>query len=122
EAREHVGGRAASWDDQGMLVESGLHRYLGFYSELPRLMEDAGIDLKKALIWEDEIEIRVPDGPSAVYGMSLLSRPIETIEAALGKNELLSVVERKQLAIFFTSGLKDYALHPEGLDEYTVTE
>lgn len=122
EAREHVGGRAASWDDQGMLVESGLHRYLGFYSELPRLMEDAGIDLKKALIWEDEIEIRVPDGPSAVYGMSLLSRPIETIEAALGKNELLSVAERKQLAIFFTSGLKDYALHPEGLDEYTVTE
>src|SRR5690554_6445773 len=71
EAREHVGGRAASWDDQGMLVESGLHRYLGFYSELPRLMEDAGIDLKKAFIWEDEIEIRVPDGPSAVYGMSL---------------------------------------------------
>jgi 15-cis-phytoene desaturase len=43
EAKGHVGGRTASWDQEGMLVESGLHRFLGFYSALPALLKKAGI-------------------------------------------------------------------------------
>jgi hypothetical protein len=35
EAGDVVGGRTASWVQDGMPVESGLHRFLGFYEELP---------------------------------------------------------------------------------------
>ena len=34
-----VGGRCANWVDDGMPVESGLHRWLGFYRALPRLFK-----------------------------------------------------------------------------------
>ncbi|MCA1726275.1 MAG: FAD-dependent oxidoreductase, partial [Actinobacteria bacterium] len=68
EARDVVGGRTSSWIDDGMPVESGLHRFLGFYTHLPGLLERAGIGLDEMLVWEDEVEVRVADGPSAVIG------------------------------------------------------
>ena len=43
EAKPYLGGRTASWDDNGMKVESGLHRYLGFYSEMPSLLKKSWI-------------------------------------------------------------------------------
>ncbi|MDP8969968.1 MAG: FAD-dependent oxidoreductase, partial [Actinomycetota bacterium] len=39
EAQDHVGGRTASWLEDGMPVESGLHRWLGFFKRLPALLE-----------------------------------------------------------------------------------
>jgi uncharacterized protein with NAD-binding domain and iron-sulfur cluster len=84
EARPHLGGRTASWIEDGMKVESGLHRVLGFCMHLPRLMRSAGIDLEQAIIWEDEIEIRLPNGRRAVYGASLPRRPLETIWSLAG--------------------------------------
>jgi 15-cis-phytoene desaturase len=57
EAKHYLGGRTASWDDNGMKVESGLHRYLGFYSEMPRLLKKAGLQLDDLFYWEDEIVI-----------------------------------------------------------------
>ena len=79
EALPHLGGRTASWVENGMEVESGLHRFRGFYKHLPQLMQSAGIDQARALIWVDEVEIRVPEGPSAVYGASLPRNPLEDI-------------------------------------------
>ena len=43
-----VGGRTASWDLNGMAVESGLHRFLGFYKALPALLEDV-LAIRQAL-------------------------------------------------------------------------
>jgi 15-cis-phytoene desaturase len=40
-----------------MVVESGLHRYLGFYKEMPELLKKAGLDLNELFYWEDEIVI-----------------------------------------------------------------
>ena len=69
ESRDVVGGRTSSWDEDGMLVESGLHRFLGYYEALPRLINNAGIELEDIRVWEDEIEIRLPDGgPTEVFG------------------------------------------------------
>lgn len=34
-----IGGRTSSWDEDGMLVESGLHRHIGYYKALPKLLK-----------------------------------------------------------------------------------
>lgn len=80
EACEVVGGRTASWSEDGMPVESGLHRFLGFFSVLPRLLERAGADLGEIVCWEDEFEIRLPDGGAqGILGMSPLHKPLRTV-------------------------------------------
>jgi 15-cis-phytoene desaturase len=123
EAKPYLGGRTASWEENGMRVESGLHRFLGFYTELPKLMEEVGIDLDKALVWEDEIEIRIPDGgPTAVYGMALLHKPIKSIKGLLGENYIVSPGEKVALAGFHIAGLADYATDPDKLDTLTVLD
>ena len=43
EGRRVVGGRTSSWDEDGMRVESGLHRVLGFYAAFPDLLRKAGL-------------------------------------------------------------------------------
>lgn len=50
EERSAIGGRTSSWNERGMMVESGLHRFLGFYTALPKLLERAGIDLDEMLL------------------------------------------------------------------------
>ena len=90
EASHVVGGRTASWIEDGMPVESGLHKFLGIYRELPRLLEDVGVDLDRMLDWVDEVEIRVPNGPHALFGAAPFHRPLETLLGVLGNNNLLS--------------------------------
>lgn len=121
EAQDHVGGRTASWLDDGMLVESGLHRWLGFYVRLPKLLERAGIDVNEMLCWEDEMEIVVADsGIRAVVGMAPLYKPLKTIAGLLGNNDLLSPAEKTALALFFANGLRTYVTNPRRLDGYSV--
>lgn len=123
EANPYVGGRTASWMEDGMHVESGLHRFLGFYTELPKLMEEVGIDLSEALSWEDEIEIRIPDGgPVGVYGMALLHKPLKSMKGILGENYMVSPSEKASLLGFQIAGLADYARDPESLDAISVLE
>jgi 15-cis-phytoene desaturase len=62
EGRPVVGGRTSSWNERGMVVESGLHRVLGFYEAFPDLLCKAGLDVDRIVYWEDEAEIRLPDG------------------------------------------------------------
>ena len=120
EALPHLGGRTASWTENGMEVEAGLHRFRGFYKHLPQLMRTAGIDLSRALIWVDEIEIRVPDGPSAVYGASLPRNPRAILATILGRNQLCRISERLALATFFTIGAVRYGFAHASLDEVSV--
>lgn len=46
---------------QGMLVESGLHKFLGLYRALPKLLRDVGVDPHVLISWVDEFEIHVPE-------------------------------------------------------------
>src|SRR5688500_18071741 len=75
EASPYIGGRTASWNQNGMEVESGLHRVLGFYTAFPELVKKAGLKMKEVVIWEDGMEVRSAGGPSFVSGASLLSGP-----------------------------------------------
>ena len=106
EAKPYFGGQTASWNESGMTVESGLHRVPAFYMHLPKLMEDSGLDLSKALIWEDEVEISIPDGAS------LPRRPFQTMWSAIGPGALCSIRERLALATFFTAGLRRMRVEP----------
>src|SRR5690606_17450031 len=90
EANEYVGGRAASWLDEGMTVESGLHRYLGFYRALPAFLRRCGLDPNDVLCWEDELEVRLPDGEApAVFSTAPVHRPLRTPRSLLANNHLV---------------------------------
>lgn len=123
EAGPVVGGRTSSWNQDGMVVESGLHRVLGFYAAFPDLLLRAGIDIDDIVYWEDEVEIRLPDGRgSGVFGAAPLYRPFETLGGILGNCELLSLTDRITLAGFLTAGLAEYFTNPAGLDQVSVRE
>ena len=116
-----VGGRCADWVMDGMHVESGLHRWLGFYKALPALFKKAGLNPDDAVIWEDELQIRLPDGgPRGVLGLAPLYNPVETITGFLGNNDLMSPGDKATLTYFFAAGLIDYALSRAALDNNTV--
>lgn len=120
EARDVVGGRTSSWSEAGMPVESGLHRFLGHFTALRDLMVRSGIDVDDAITWEDEIEIRVPDGgPRGVFPLSA-RQPVRTAMGLLGNNDLLSPLDKASLGPFLAAGVADYALRPGRLDEESV--
>jgi len=118
ESRDVIGGRTSSWNEDGMMIESGLHRFLGFYSELPKLLKRAGIDMNDLLNWEDEVEIRMPASKHAVFGMSLF-KPIRTASSMLS-NDFISFRDKLSLTRMFLAGIKDYKLHPKKLDQASV--
>lgn len=123
EMQKVVGGRTSSWDFDGMQVESGLHRFLGFYEHLPSLMEKVGLDLDKVLCWEDEVEIRLPkEEPSAVFGLAPLTKPLETIKGLVFNNGFLPVSEKIKLGKFLKDGFINLRDNPKELDQITVFE
>jgi 15-cis-phytoene desaturase len=122
EALSFVGGRTASWTERGMTIETGLHRFLGFYTHLPELLQKAGVELDDMLFWEDEIEIRMPDGPSAVFGLAPANKPAQTLRGMIGNNDFLTFQDKLSLGRFFLRGRRDYVHHPEYLDSVTVLE
>lgn len=122
EARDVVGGRTSSWIEDGMPVESGLHRFIGYFTGLVGLMERAGIDVDEAVCWEDEVEIRVPDGgPRGVFGLSH-HEPGATLLGLLGNNDLLSPLDKASLVPFLTAGVRDYIRRPDELDRSSVAD
>lgn len=133
EAEQQVGGRTSNWRADGMDVESGIHKFVGFYKEFPRLLKRAGIDLDDVFIYQDELEIRVAEGGdknsdpkrrrrSGRFGVTALHRPILTIGGALGNSELLSWRDKWQLVRFMTAGTIQYLRDPESLDRLSVAE
>jgi len=123
EARAVVGGRTSSWIEQGMPVESGLHRVLGFYQHFPRLLRRAGIDVNDIVVWEDEVEIRLPDNRgNVVLGAAPLYRPAATAVGALGLLNILSAWDLASLGPFFTAGLFQYLTAPSALDQWNVAD
>ena len=116
EGRPHLGGRTASWVEDGMPVESGLHRYLGFYDALRGLLQRAGVSVNDIIVWEDVVEIRTPDGPRGVFGVAPFFRPLTTLASLLGNNALLSPLDKLSLIPMLGRGLLEYALRPARLD------
>jgi 15-cis-phytoene desaturase len=125
EAAPYIGGRPASWNKDGMEVESGLHRVLGFYTAFPKLVKKAGLKMKDIIIWEDEIEVKIATGtgkgPSYVYGTSPVFKPVKTFSSPF-RNHLLSWKETWKALKFFISGMMTFITRPERLDEFSVLD
>ncbi|WP_407675744.1 FAD-dependent oxidoreductase [Peribacillus saganii] len=47
EREKVVGGRTSSYDEKGMYIKSGFHRFIGYYTYLPKVHRKAGIDPDK---------------------------------------------------------------------------
>jgi 15-cis-phytoene desaturase len=133
EAAGQVGGRTSNWKEGGMDVESGVHKFVGVYKELPRLLRRAGLDLRQVFVYQDEIEIRVAEGGtrnadpqrrrrSGRFGMSVLHRPLLTIAGALGNGELLPWSDKWGLVRVFAAGIRDHLRDPEALDRVTLAD
>lgn len=133
ERAPQVGGRTSNWVEGGMDVESGIHKFVGFYKEFPRLLKRAGLRLNDVFIYQDELEIRVAQGGernyrpgkprrSGRFGVSALHRPVLTIGGALGNRELLSWRDKFQLVRFLAAGTIRYLRDPESLDRLSVAE
>ena len=122
EASHVVGGRTASWIEDGMPVESGLHKFLGIYRELPAVLRLAGIDVDQMLTWVDEAAIVVPGGASGRFGAAPYHRPLGTIGGLLGNNRLIPPVQKLRLAAMLAMGLRDYWQKPLELDRYNLAD
>lgn len=122
EANHFLGGRTASWNERGMEIESGFHRFLGFYTALPEILEKVGLVLDDILSWEDEIEIRIPNEMNEVLGLAPLHKPLKTAWNLFGHNDFLPPVDKAALAAMFAAGAKEYLASPTALDQKTVGE
>lgn len=118
-----IGGRTSSWDDDGMLVESGLHRHIGYYKALPKVLKKAGVDIDDIVQWEEQIDIRIKGSKEEKsFGISPVFGPIEMIKGVIGNNDILPPGDKLALVPFFTNGFLQYTQNPDDLDQYSVRE
>jgi len=122
ERNEYLGGRTASWDSNGMKVESGLHRFLGFFTELPKLLKMADIDPDNILFWEDEIIIMKRGKKRGRFGLAPFYKPFKTLAGFFGNSHLLSIHDKLTLTRFFTKGIIDCISKPEKMDQLSILE
>jgi 15-cis-phytoene desaturase len=104
-----VGGRTASWNDCGMGVESGFHRFIGYYKALPRLLHSVGVHLDDILDWEKEIDIIKDPRVTGTFGIAPVFAPLRLLRGIIGNNELVGFRDKASLLPFFIHGLYEYA-------------
>ena len=122
EKHSYLGGRTSSFFKMGMKVESGLHRYIGYYSHLPKLLKQCGINIKDIVTWEEKIDILVKDkNTKIVLGVAPFWGPIKTIRGLLDNNDTLTLEDKLSLLKFFLMGIKDYYCN-SNFDEFSVKE
>ncbi len=120
EKEKFLGGRTASWDDNGMLIESGFHRHIGFYKQLPKILKKVNVKINDIVMWEKDLEIKLKNNDSIILGIAPFYSPIKFIKGMIGNNHILSLKDKLSLVRFFMGGFKDYLINPKKLDTYSV--
>lgn len=121
EKETFLGGRTSSWNDHGMVIESGFHRHIGYYKELPKLLKEVGTSLNSIIKWEKELEIKVSK-KSIILGIDPFHYPIPFMKGMLGNNQMLPLNDKMSMSKLFICGFKDYTLHPKRLDNTSILE
>lgn len=123
EKYSYIGGRTSSFDDNGMLVESGFHRHIGFYKELPKLLKRVGVNINDIVMWEEQIDIRLIDKKDTmVLGLAPFFAPFKFIKGFMGNTKFLSIKDKISMMGLFTAGIKDYLIKPDYLDTLSIEE
>jgi len=122
EAHSYPGGRTSSFMDNGMKVESGLHRHIGYYSALPKLLKKCGVSINDIVTWEEKVDILIKDkNKKLVLGVAPLFGFKKMICSLLGNRDILSAYDKLSLIPFFICGFTSY-LFSDRLDRYSVAE
>ena len=122
ETHPYAGGRTSSFIDNGMEVESGLHRYIGYYSALPRLLKGCGVELNDIVTWEEKVDILLKDRQGKiVLGVAPFWGFGKAVKGIIGNGAFLSWRDKLSLVPFFFRGFGSY-LFSDGLDDYSVAE
>jgi 15-cis-phytoene desaturase len=122
EAEGVVGGRTSSYSLNGMDVESGFHRYLGYYTHLPNLLSKAEVELSDIFMWEEKIHVKVNEQKPLVLGIAPLLGMVKTVKGVIGNQSYLSLKDKLSLLFFFMNGFKDYLTSPDKLDRFNIKE
>ncbi|RUL51293.1 hydroxysqualene dehydroxylase [Lysinibacillus antri] len=123
EKNKVLGGRTSSWNEDGMIVESGFHRHIGYYKKMSEVLQKVGVDVDDIVQWEEKVDIRIKGkNENAVFGISPIFGPIATIKGALGNNDILSLNDKLSLIAFFTNGFLHYIKNPDELDQLSVRD
>jgi 15-cis-phytoene desaturase len=122
ESRAVLGGRTSSWVQDGMMVESGLHKFLGIYRALPRLLNEVGVDCNDILEWVDELAILHPGRPEARFVPSPYHHPLGMLASLVGNNDLIPPLEKPKLAAFAAAGTARCVSDPEALDQLSLAD
>lgn len=122
EAHPYAGGRTSSFVDRDIKVESGLHRYIGYYSALPRLLKKCGVKIGDIVTWEEKVDILVKDkNQKVVLGLAPFWGFRKAMRGITENTESLSWRDKFSLVPFFVCGFCGL-LFPDRLDSYSVTE
>lgn len=122
EAHAYPGGRTSSFCDHGMKVESGLHRHIGYYSALPRLLKECGVRINDIVTWEDKADILLKgQDKKIVLGVAPFWGPIKMIRGLAGNSDSLSLRDKLSLVPFFLCGFASY-IFSDWLDQFSVAE
>lgn len=121
EQEQFLGGRTASWNENSMIVESGFHRHIGYYKEMPKLLSKVGININDIVMWEKEIEIKLLNKKSIILGMDPFLKPLTFLKGIVANKDVLSFKDKTSLLRFFIAGLKDYKINPKELDKYSIS-
>ena len=122
EAHPYAGGRTSSFSERGMKVESGLHRYIGYYSALPKLLKKCGVEIERLVTWEEKVDILVKEkNKKLVLGVAPLFGFRKTIRGLAENEDVLSTKDKLSLVPFFLSGFSNYMVS-WSLDDYSVSE
>ncbi len=122
EKEKFLGGRTSSWNDLGMDIESGFHRHIGYYKELPKLLNEVGVNINDIVIWEKELEIKISKENSIILGIDPIHAPIKFLKGITGNRDIISLKDKMSLAKLFLLGFKDYTFHTKTLDSYSILE
>jgi 15-cis-phytoene desaturase len=122
ESRRVLGGRTSTWNEDGMPVESGLHKFLGIYRALPALLEEAGVKINDIIEWVDELQIHHPGGSNGRFTTAPYRHPLGTAASVFGNNALLPLGEKAKLAAFGTAGMARCVKDPIEFDTLSIAE
>ncbi|MCI8496722.1 MAG: FAD-dependent oxidoreductase [Clostridiales bacterium] len=122
EAHPYAGGRTASFVDHGMKVESGLHRYIGYYSALPSLVKKCGVPIGEIVTWEEKADVLLKgENRKLVLGVAPFFGFRKAMRSVLGNRDILSARDKLSLMPFFLCGFASF-LSSQKLDQYSVAE